>query len=232
VWRIVRRHGHFVSDIVLELFTRDPQERRELRITRKYVKPGGRYGYVFTGLALALPRSRQRMFLWRLRRDARRIAPEDLEDLLDLGWRERQTAFWLIAAGRRSDVRSRLAQLPGGPLAMTGYGLALARLGTDRDAMLLEVYLRTPPNADRDDGHDRAEALAALLHLDEQLGTSRGQAFLDAAEANSDVLAESGHALEQELILMEGGVPDLRDRFIREGVYASGWRGWRHPRSM
>lgn len=31
------------------------------------------------------------------------------------------------------------------------------------------------------------------------------------------------------VLLVEGGKPDTRERFVRDGVYSSGWRGWWQP---
>lgn len=81
------------------------------------------------------------------------------------------------------------------------------------------------PDGD-DDGAVSSEALPALLHLDDLLGSSRAQPFLTPHDPG---LASSRHHFAQELLFLQGGRPDLRAQFIREGVYAPGLRGWWHP---
>ncbi|MEV6967872.1 DUF6000 family protein [Hamadaea sp. NPDC051192] len=92
---------------VLGLVLLDAAGRHELRVRRRC----GTWRYLeLMGHALVMPRPRQRLFQWRLRRCARRAAAADLVELLDYGWRERLVAGWLIACGRRSELRPRIAQ--------------------------------------------------------------------------------------------------------------------------
>lgn len=237
MWSLIARIGYSWRDLAQPLLTRDRRLRREIRLRRKYVKAGGRYRYASTGLALLLPRSRQRVFQWRLQRDARRISTRKLEELLRMGWREATTASWLIAAGRRTDLRDQLARFlyADSSADLADLALALACLGGEQDAQLLTAYLRKAltPEAEAD---GQVWSLAALLYLDDRLGTARAQEFLGAdgawerwASPGEQDLKKTRHEFEQLVLLMEGGKPDSRERFVRDGVYSSGWRGWWQP---
>ncbi|MBY8881600.1 DUF6000 family protein [Actinacidiphila acidipaludis] len=219
----------------METLTRQPDIALELRVTRRYVKAHGRYWYVFTGAALALPLPRLRLFQRRLRRDARRATVRELETLLRLGWRERAVGLWLVAAGRRADLRTRLAEMavedyPDDP---SNLALAAACLGEDQDARTLVRYLRI--GLPRGDEHGPHLALAALVHLDGRLGTRHAQEFLTAggpweryAGRTAD-LGELRRSIDDYLALFSGGCPASRDELVGRGVYPPGWRGWHLP---
>ncbi|MFC3456207.1 DUF6000 family protein [Amycolatopsis speibonae] len=119
-------------------------------------------------------------FLRDLAEDASRITDEDLEFLLDHGWRERITAAWLIGTGRRTAWRGRLRELlleSGMVFAGQGYCFALARFGTLADAEILVSYL-DHYLARPDLRYDQAWALAALHHLDADLRTAYTSRYL------------------------------------------------------
>jgi hypothetical protein len=126
------------------------------------------------GHALVMPRARQRVFQWRLHRCARRAETADLLELLDYGWRERLVACWLIAVGRRAELRPRIAADLGDAqprLDLDAYCVALACLGSEQDAQILYEYLiMTLPRTDQNKRHCQAEAMGALLYLDQALG--------------------------------------------------------------
>ena len=85
----------------------DPAERHQVRVRQRC----GAWRYrELMGSALVMPRARQRVFQRRLRRCARRARVADLLELLDYGWRERLVAGWLIAAGRRAELRARISR--------------------------------------------------------------------------------------------------------------------------
>jgi len=232
------RRWYALSGLAVEILMRDPQSTLELRVRRRYVKAHGRYWYTFTGLALLLPRPRLRLFQWRLRRDARRITARELETLLGLGWRDQGVAFWLIAAGRRADLRDHMAELaaadePGG---LAELGPAAACLGEDRDAEILVTYLRAA--LPRGDEHGPHHALAALLHLDDGLGAHRAQEFVGAdgpwehyagRAADPDALRQS---IAEYVTMLSGGRPTSRAELVRDGTYPPGWRGWHLPPFM
>nr|WP_234327164.1 DUF6000 family protein [Streptomyces sp. NRRL WC-3742] len=108
------------------------------------------------------------------------ITPRELTILLEGGWRERKTAAWLIAVGRRTEFRDRLGELLLASevcFAGSAYCVALATFGTPADADLLAAYLdrclRRP-----DLYYDQTAAIGALLHLDTKLGANRADRFL------------------------------------------------------
>ncbi|TDE22065.1 DUF6000 family protein [Actinomadura sp. 6K520] len=113
--------------------------------------------------------------------DAREISDEDLSALLELEWRSRITAGWLIALDRRSQFRDPLGELLLASelvYAGIGYCIALARFGQPEDADILAAYLdHYLPRADCHYNQDAA--IGALLHLDEVLGTSRADRFIE-----------------------------------------------------
>jgi hypothetical protein len=133
-----------------------------------------------------MPRVQQRWFQWRLRRAGRRAPAEDLEVLLEAGWRERLTATWLVAAGRRADLRpvierGILGDVPAG--YRWSYCPALACLGTEDDARILVAYLdrARSPTPEYDvlaENQCQPEALATLVYLDQQLSTDHARQFL------------------------------------------------------
>ena len=179
---LLRRKWDALHGLAAEILAQEPQRALELRVTRRYVTAHGRYWYVFSGAALLLPAPRLWLFQRRLRRDACRVTERELETLLSLGWCERGVGFWLIAAGRRADLRNRMAEMAVGDeaYAMTDLGPAAACLGEDRDAETLARYLRLA--LPRGDEHGPYLALAALLHLDDSLGTNRAREFLQQTE--------------------------------------------------
>jgi hypothetical protein len=159
----------------------DAAGRHELRVRQRC----GVWRYwELMGPALVMPRPRQRMFQRGLRRCARRVRAADLVELLDYGWRERLVAGWLIASGRRSELRLRIAQDLSDPEPhgfLDPYCVALACLGTEQDARVLSDYLimslALPEEQER---HCQVDAMAALLYLDQSLGTRYAVTILAA----------------------------------------------------
>ncbi|WP_328459691.1 DUF6000 family protein [Streptomyces sp. NBC_00448] len=203
-----------------------PEHRYLHRLIRRYVGHGGRYLHL-RGEVLCWPRPRQRLFQYRLRRSARRAGTQDLTSLLDTGgWREQLAASWLIAVGRRADLRDRIAQdLQSGTACGYGwdYCTALARLGTEQDAELLRSYLDqtllVPRPLDEDDeSHCQRRAMGALLYLDGVLGTSCAQPFLApgglwrqwSGEDSSNSLEEERELVAQLVAFAAGRRPLIR----------------------
>jgi hypothetical protein len=151
--------------------------------------------------------------------------------LLDWGWRGELTATWLIAAGRRADLRPEIEQRihsdhPHG--RGCGFFVVLACLGTEEDAQILVAYLnRTLLLELEPDGsftQRQPEALGALMYLDEQLGTDHAQQFL--AEdglwhrwpGSADVSLEDCQAeVRPDIALATGGDPGVREMLKLEG---------------
>lgn len=232
---LLQRKWDALNRLAVEMRTRNPQHALELRVTRRYVKAHGRYWYVFSGAALLLPTPRLRLFQRRLHRDARRATARELETLLSLGWREQAVGLWLIAAGRRVDLRNRLAEMAAGDErhGLADIGPAAACLGEDQDAETLARYLHVALAQGDEDGPRLA--LAALLHLDDRLGTHRAQEFLTTDgpweryaghAADPDELRRS---IAEYLDLFSGGRPTSRAELVRDGAYPPGWRGWHLP---
>jgi hypothetical protein len=154
---------------------------RAARVRRRWVR---RY-LVSETRAILMPRPVQRWYQWRLRRAARRAPAADLALLLTLGWHEARAAIWLIAAGRRVDLRPVIERgiLSESPSCFGwSYCPALACLGTEEDARILVTYLDQAlrPQDESHGGHSQPEALATLMYLDEQLGTNHAQQFFAA----------------------------------------------------
>lgn len=166
---------------VLGLVLLDAAGRHELRVRRRC----GVWRYrELMGHAVVVSGPRRRVFQWRLRRCARRARVADLVELLDSGWRERLVASWLIAAGRRAELRPRIARDLSDPRPQDDlfpYCVALACLGTQEDARILSGYLAVSlALAGEGERHCQAEAMGALLFLDHSLGTDYAGAFLVA----------------------------------------------------
>jgi len=207
----------------------DPTGERRLRLIRRWVTPGQRY-FKLLGGAFVMPRPQQRWFQWRLRRAGRKAPVRDLVVLLDEGgWREVLVATWLIAAGRRADLRPWVEQ---GILGDTpcgdgwSYCTALVCLGTEHDARILAAYLDqalslplTPAGT-----QCQPQAMAALLYLDRQLGADHARRFLVAdgtwgswagsSDVSLDVLRQ---AVRDDVVFAAGGNPGLRRR-LRTGA--------------
>ncbi len=199
--------------------------RHELRVRRRCGV--WRYGEL-TGHALVMPRARQRMFQWRLRRCARRATVADLAELLDYGWRERLVAGWLIACGSRGELRPRIAQDMSDPRPhgyLYPYCVALACLGTERDARILSDYLiMSLASAEEDERHCQPEAMGALLYLDGSLGTHYAEAILVAGGpwvrwpgASSVSLEEQRRDAASLVAFARGADPGVRARLARSG---------------
>jgi hypothetical protein len=205
----------------------DEEEAQLVRAIRRWVTPGRRYLHL-TSTAFVMPRFRQRWFQWRLRRAGRRAPAEDLALLLTGGWRERSTATWLIAAGRRADLRpvierGMLGGVPSGYL--WSYCPALACLGTEDDARILVAYLdhalTLAPEEDEELFHiqRQPEALATLMYLDQHLGTDHARRFLadggpwERWPGSVNVsLADYQDAVRSDVVFAAGGDPGIRRR--------------------
>jgi uncharacterized protein DUF6000 len=201
----------------------DEDERRLRRAAQRWVYRGQRYRHLMIG-AFVMPRFRQRWFQWRLRRAGRRAPAEDLALLLRAGWRERLTATWLIAAGRRADLRpvmerGILGDEPSG--YRWSYCPAFACLGTEDDARILVSYLAQalslPPEDEGFVTQCQPEALATLMYLDQQLGTGHAQRFLadgspwERWPGSVNVsLADLQDTVRAEVAFAAGGNPGIR----------------------
>jgi uncharacterized protein DUF6000 len=195
-----------------------------------------------TGSAAMMPRWRQRWFQWRLRTDGRRAPAEDLTLLLDGDWRERLTAVWLIAAGRRADLRPVIERglLGDEPCGVRwSYLPALACLGTEDDAKILVAYLERaltlPP-----DSQCQAGALDTLIYLDEQLGTEHAEQFLGPDglwERWTESLAGSFDwegdldSIRADVVFAAGRDPGVRRPALREDLVAPSWGRWTNARA-
>ncbi|MFE6923128.1 DUF6000 family protein [Nocardia sp. NPDC057663] len=115
-----------------------------------------------------------------LARDAREITDADLRKLLELDWRPRLTAAWLIALDGRTRFRDELAELLiADEVVHAGYGycFAFTCFGTATDADVLVEYLNGDiPGVHR---HSRTPAVHALLTIDSRLGTAHAARFLE-----------------------------------------------------
>ncbi|WP_326837836.1 DUF6000 family protein [Amycolatopsis rhabdoformis] len=126
-----------------------------------------------------------------LAEDAVRITDEDLGLLLGYEWRAQLTASWLIAFDRRIAHRERIGELlPANERIYAGRGFcfALARFGTEEDALLLVAYLQA--FLSRTDRGEQDSAMGALSYLDEQLGTDHAAQFLGETGAWAPWLRE------------------------------------------
>ncbi|WP_157519795.1 DUF6000 family protein [Herbidospora daliensis] len=147
-------------------------------LVRRFVVPewcGYRRYMKLLGAFLRFPDYEAIRFGRGLAKDARRITDHELGVLLDGEWRARLTAAWLIALDRRIHFRGRLAGLlleSEVVHAGAGYCVALARFGEAEDADIpcayLDRYLR-----------QKHYALGALMVMDEKLGTSHADRFLN-----------------------------------------------------
>ncbi|MEU8078695.1 DUF6000 family protein [Catellatospora citrea] len=201
----------------------DAAGRHELRVRRRC----GVWRYRdLMEHALVMPRARQRMFQWGLRRCARRATVADLVELLDYGWRERLVAGWLIASGSRGELRPRIARDMSDPTPrgyLRPYCVALACLGTEQDARILSDYLiMSLASAEDDERHCQAEAMGALLYLDDGLGTGYAEAILGPDGPWARWPGASGVSLEQErrdaaglVAFARGADPGFRARLGR-----------------
>jgi hypothetical protein len=111
---------------------------------------------------------------------AEQVTDHELLVLFDGEWRCRLTASWLVATNLREQFREQIGQLLLASeltYAGEGYCIALARLGTSRDAELLTAYLdhflRLPELR-----YDQDWAIGALQHIDARLGTAHALEFL------------------------------------------------------
>ncbi len=116
----------------------------------------------------------------KLGKAASEISPRELGMLLDIGWRERTTAAWLIAVAGRTEFRDRLGELllaSEVPYAGQAYCVTLAGFGTPADVAPLVAYLdRYLPRPDLH--YDQEAALGALLLLDSKLAADHAARFL------------------------------------------------------
>ncbi|MER6218710.1 DUF6000 family protein [Streptomyces sp. NPDC001674] len=150
-----------------------------LTLVRRYVTPERRY-LKLGGSVLRMRSPEYDRFVRAFGYDARLISPEEIATLLEGGWRERRTAAWLIAVGRRTEFRERLGELLlASEVCCVGlaYCVALAGFGTPRDADLLAAYL------DRyllrpDLAYDQTVVMGALVFTSLNLGGDQAARFL------------------------------------------------------
>lgn len=211
--------------------TIEPFDKEHRRLARRWVAPQRRYLRV-GGSAFVWPWPRRRWFQWRLRYDGRRISVHDLTLLLvDGGWRERSAATWLIVAGRRAELRPVIEQgiLGDEPSGLYwDYCSALASLGTEEDARILAAYLDKALLIPREETlgmkmQCQPQALAALLYLDEQLGTDHAGRFLAAGgpwdrwpgSDDFSPLDDKDH-VRRDVVFAAGGDPGIRQMLKAE----------------
>lgn len=177
------RTGKLVENVYMSF--RSPSTAEEQALVKRWVVwnlggPGMRRYLRLLGVNPLGERSDRAIFEAGLARDAREISDDNLYSLLELDWRARLTAAWLIALDRRTHFRPALGELlPASEVAHAGKGycLALARFGQLEDAEILVAYLdyylpRTECPYDQD------WAIGALLTLDHELGTAHAAQFL------------------------------------------------------
>ncbi|MFJ8911666.1 DUF6000 family protein [Amycolatopsis sp. NPDC102389] len=161
------------------------------------------------------------VFLRDLVEDSARITDEELEFLLDGGWRERITAAWLIGADRRTAWRGRIRELlleSDMVFAGQGYCFALARFGTIADAEILVSYL-DHYLARPDLRYDQEWALAALHHVDADLTTAYTSRYLRPGG-----LWESWSAANSTDLPFHKWYFDLLCSHVQRAVHATGVR--------
>jgi hypothetical protein len=146
---------------------------------RRYCLPGRRY-LKLGGAVVHMPREEYEPFTRALAADAKTVTDAELTVLFEGSWRERRTAAWLAAVSRRGHFRELIgALLLESELCCAGraYCVALASLGTPRDAELLTAYLdrylRRPDLA-----LDQPTAMGALAYTDSVLHSDRAGLLL------------------------------------------------------
>ncbi|MCX5097206.1 DUF6000 family protein [Streptomyces sp. NBC_00365] len=150
----------------------------------RYVKSAtqevGRYLHLLHANFARDEESERTPFLRSLSAAAQEITDEELEILLESEWRSRLTAAWLIGFDRREHFRDILGDLLlAGQFCFSGQGyrFALARFGTDEDALhltaYLDRYLQRP-----DCQYDQHWAISALLHVDSRTGSEHAARIL------------------------------------------------------
>ena len=165
---------------------RMPDDPESLALVRRYVVWGSgrsgtrRYWRLLGVNPLREDRPDREAFNAALAEDARNITDADLSLLLELEWRARLTAAWLIGLDRRTRFRRRLGDLLlDSELvhAGKGYCFALARFAEREDADILAAYLdRYLPRVDCH--YDQVWAIGALLHLDDRFASGHAERFL------------------------------------------------------
>ncbi|MGW1154759.1 DUF6000 family protein [Streptomyces rubiginosohelvolus] len=150
-----------------------------LALVRRYVTPERRY-MKLSGSLLRMRDAEYDRFARKLSEDSKAITAEEINTLLEGGWRERRTATWLAAVSRRTEFRERLGELLlASEVCCTGlaYCVALASFGTPRDSELLvaylDRYLRRPDLA-----YDQTAAMGALVFIDLNLQGDQAARFL------------------------------------------------------
>lgn len=142
-------------------------------------KPSRRYMKLLGGNFLRLPKPELAAFSRSIASDAKKITDNELDALLDCGWRPRLVAAYLIGLDRRIRFRRNLGELlleSDDPYAGKGYCFAFARFGRTEDAESLIAYLdRYLPRPEC--RYDQSWAMGALLHLDDCLGADHAAGF-------------------------------------------------------
>ena len=153
---------------------------------RRYVRaadpttPGARYLRLLHANFLQEQDPGHNTFTSALAEDAHQISDTDLGTLLEFEWRARLTAAWLIGLDQRTQFRQTLGNLlleSELVYAGQGYCFALSRFAQPEDADILIAYLdRYLPRTDC--YYNQDDAMGALLHLDQKLGTDHAQRFI------------------------------------------------------
>ncbi|MFE6848837.1 DUF6000 family protein [Streptomyces sp. NPDC057686] len=161
---------------------------------RRYCLPERRY-LKLGGAVLHMSREKYEPFVRALAADAKAVSDAELAILFEGSWREPRTAAWLAAVSRRDHFREWLgALLLESEVCCAGgaYCVALASLGTARDADLLAAYLdrylRRPDLA-----YDQPTAMGALAYTDSVLHGNRARDFLQEGGLWAQWFQEAPH---------------------------------------
>lgn len=148
----------------------------DAELVDRYVVPQQRYMKLLGADVLRVGAD----FRGALAADARQVTDEEIDRLLDMDWRSQLTAAWLAGLTRRTRHRARFGELLlASKLVHAGKGFcfALTRFATYQDARILADYLDhylAQPGLQ----YDQPWVMAALMHLDAQLGTREAGRYL------------------------------------------------------
>jgi hypothetical protein len=167
----------------------------DAELADRYVVAQRRYMKLMSGNVMGMPPAERAGFASALAADARQVTDEEITRLLDQDWRAQLTAAWLAGLTRRTQHREKIGELLlASKLVHAGKGFcfALTRFGTGQDARILAKYLDVYlPRLDL--RYDQPWVMAALIHLDAQLGTHEADRYLSdgwpqwAAQRNADL---------------------------------------------
>jgi len=179
----------------------------------RYAQMNGRYRKLIAANFRDLPEVRILSFGQDLAADSLVISDEEIEALISEGWRGRLTAAWLVGFSRRFKFAQEIRHLLQSGLesyAGKGYCFALARFGSEEDALALkaylDVYLRQP-----DMSSDCGWAMGALSVIDAKEGSAHSRPLLERGGPWEQWLAEKQIANPDFLDRMQGLIVWLSD---------------------